>query len=152
MKPVFQDRKGFGQGNCVWACIASIFEIPLDTLRYPPPFTEDVLAWTKEHYPALEFHNVDLGFDYRLRDVPGIPEGEQRWHYRLRRKWEPPTDDYWIASVDSQGLMRPVEDPYYPMPALHAVVMKGRDLVHDPNDSYPLGSYKPKVVMQSWWS
>lgn len=35
MKPVFQDKFGYGKGNCLAACIASILEVPLSDIPEP---------------------------------------------------------------------------------------------------------------------
>lgn len=155
MKPVYQDRFGLGQGNCAWACVASLFEISLDDLRFPPPTDDNLREWTNLNMPDTEFHYRDLGFNYRV--VEGYPDvegvGTGRWAYDLPDEWDPPAADYWLASVNSLGLKRPVEDSYYPMPALHMVVMRGRDLVHDPNPKYAARMpYTPTVVAQSWWT
>jgi hypothetical protein len=154
MKPVYQDRRGYGQGNCVWACVASIFEIPLELLRYPPPCEADLRRWTAFHQPYREFHYADLSTNYRL--VDGYPEapgvGTSRWAYDLCEPgdYEPPEVEFWIASIPSPGLKLPVEDPYYPMPALHAVVMRGDTCVHDPNPDYRINPH-PQVVAAEWW-
>lgn len=165
MIPVFQDRHGFGQGNCVWACVASIFEIPLDTLRYPPADDADLEAWTVKNRPSLVFHHLDFAYDFEV--VEGYPDigdlgGTGRWSYKVPEEWEAPFDpgpwitpaplDFWIASIPSPGLERPVEDPYYPMPALHAVVMYGKELVHDPHADYECPRKIETVERCSWWT
>lgn len=152
MRKVYQDRFGYGEGNCAWACISTLFDIPLDDLRHPPPCAEDLLRWTQEYMPHLEYHHIDLGRNFRLVEgydyVEGV--GTERWTYDLPDAWDPPVEGYWLASINSLGLKRPVEDPYYPMPALHMVVMRGRELFHDPNAQY--ADYEPTVVMQTWWT
>lgn len=155
MRPVYQNRFGYGAGNCAWACVASLFELELDSLPAKPPAALDMLEWSKEALPHLKFNNRDLGYNYRIEE--GYPDAEGvgtgRWTYDLPDAWDPPTDGYWLASVNSLGLKRPVEDPYYPRPALHMVVMHGRRLVHDPNPRYAvLLPYRPVVVEQTWWT
>lgn len=151
MRPVFQDRFGYGEGNCAWACVASILEIDLDDLRFPPPTDADLLAWTEQH-TSLRYNFVDLGTNFRV--VGGFPDapsvGTGRWTYDLPAEWTPPPTEFWMATINSLGLERPVSDPYYPMPALHAVVMQGRKIAHDPNPAYAL-PYDPTVVAMSWW-
>lgn len=158
MKPVFQDSFGFANGNCAWACTASIFELPLEDFPRPPfSGNQAWFDWTKANKPHLSFNNVDLGYDYDIVDgFPDVPNwGTGRYTYKVREKWEPPdaraTGGYWIAIVPSQGLARPAEDAYYPMPALHAVVMLSRECVHNPHPSHTLEPY-PKVVAQTWWT
>lgn len=152
---VSQDRFGNGEGNCVWACVATLFGLPLDRLRLPPPCAQELLDWTKENAPTLEFHDVDLARNYRIEegfpDVEGVGTG--RWAYDVPDEWEPPVQGFWIAGVESLGLKRTVEDPYYPMPALHAVVMHGRTMFHDPNPKYAdRVPYEPRVVTMEWWT
>lgn len=147
MIPVFQDRFGFGTGNCAWACVASILGVDLDALRFPPPTTEDLLAWTQEN-TSFYYNWADLGSNYRLVDLEGIGE---RWTYDLPEEWTPPPVEFWMGTIFSPGLERDVSDPYYPMPALHAVVMRGRELIHDPNPAYEV-PYEPTVVGMSWWT
>jgi hypothetical protein len=158
MIPVFQDSFGFGNGNCAWACIASIFELSIEDVQDGgPPTDDDLVRWTRKHFPALAYQILDLGYDYDV--VHGYPDckgvGTGRWTYKVRETWEPPdasvTDGYWMATVPSQTLKRPIKDPYYPMPALHAVVMKGRECVHNPNPKNFLDP-NPQVIMQSWWT
>lgn len=153
MRPIYQDRFSYGNGNCFWACVASIMEIPLDNLRYGPPYDHEVAAWTKREQPYLTHHSVHLGRNYRLVDHPPSPghPHPQRWVYDdAGDDWEPPTDDYWIGTIWSPGLKRPKDDPYLCRP-LHAVVMLGRDVVHDPNPNYK----EPRMtglVGQTWWT
>jgi hypothetical protein len=152
---VYQDRFGYGEGNCAWACVATLFGVGLDRLRLPPPSDSELMAWSKGAAPMLEFHNRDLATNYRIEegyeDVEGVGTG--RWAYDVPDEWEPPVPGFWLASVNSPGLKRPVEDPYYPMPALHMVVMCGRDMYHDPNPRYAdLVPYEPTVVGQTWWT
>lgn len=154
MQKVFQDSFEFGKGNCVWACVASLFDLDLDDLRFPPPSDGELMAWSKRELPHLTFNNVDYGHNYRVvdgyPDCPGVGTG--RWTYDLRPEDERinPTTEFWLASVNSLRLKRPVCDSYYPMPALHMVVMRGNEIWHDPNPKNPR-KYEPTVVMATWW-
>lgn len=154
MRKVFQDKFDFGKGNCVWACIASLFDLELSDLDYAPPTSQDLIDWTKREMSDLEFHNVDYGYNYRVVDGYEDCEhvGTGRWTYDLRPDEEKikPTTEFWLASVHSLQLKRPICDSYYPMPALHMVVMQGDKLWHDPNPKNPR-DYEPTVVMASWW-
>jgi len=159
MKPVYQDTFGHGNGNCAWAVVASIFELSLKDAQgaFGPPCSEDLDLWTRMHMPGYKYHNLDLGYDFEI--VEGYPDcegvGTGRWTYKVRDEWEPPdasaTDGYWFGTIPSQRLVRPVSDPYYPMPALHAVVMRGRVCVHDPNPNNHLDPH-PRVLELSWWT
>lgn len=158
MKPVFQDTFGHGQGNCAWACVASLFELSLPEAQqhFGPPDFQDLREWTKLFRPELEYKYIDLGYDYEI--VDGFPDcegvGTGRWTYKIAADWEPPdaslTDGYWLATVPSQKLVRPVSDPYYPMAALHMVVMRDRVCVHDPNPNNDLIRH-PQVIDLHWW-
>lgn len=153
VKQVYQDRVGWGEGNCVWACIATIFRVPLDELRFPPPTMAEVEEWTERCRPALAFRYADLGQNFRLEGsgYERIPEwGRQRWTYDVAPYPGAPTEGLWMATVPSRGLSRPADDPYYPMPAMHCVVMRGDDIVHDPHPSYELAPYD-EVHGMAWW-
>lgn len=153
--PVDQTSFGYGEGDCAWACLASIFEEPLESFGYDKlmaPNDPDLAKLTACRWPHLECHTVDLGHDYRLVDGPSVPghPHPQRWTYEPASRWVPPTDDYWMATVFSQSLKHPPESPYYGMAALHAVVMHGDRLAHDPN---PRNEQKMMpLVMQTWWT
>ncbi len=49
MKPVFQTRLGRGTGNCFSACLASIFEVPLEEVDHcsceNPNWLQNTEAW-----------------------------------------------------------------------------------------------------------
>lgn len=157
LRKVYQDRFGWGDGNCVWACVATLFGCELDDLRDQEAGAtcEDLLVWSKNHVPTLEYNDVDLATNVRLvggfEDIDGV--GSERWTYDVPTEWEPPVPGFWLASINSLGLKRPVEDPYYPLPALHMVVMLGRQMYHDPNPNYAdRVPYEPTVVMQTWWT
>jgi hypothetical protein len=152
MIPVYQRHIGeFGKGDCAWAALASLFEEPLESFHYDmleAPSNEDERKLTECRWPHLEYHFRDLALNLRLEECYGA--GGERWHYDYPETWEPPVPGFWIASIESQSLKRPVTDPYYPMPALHAVVMHGRDLAHDPN---PNNEFRlTPMVGQSWWT
>ncbi len=120
--------------------MASIFEIEEADLKlydFLAPDKDDTRKWTELVHPELEFHDEDCAYDFELIDADLAWGGDpQRWTYKVPDSFEAPTARFWIASVFSPGLTRPTTDPYYPMPALHAVVMRGKKLVHDPNPNY----------------
>lgn len=136
--------------------MASIFEHPIE--RYhdcePGATDEKVKQWTEHGLPGWEYHSRDLAYNFRVEegypDCPGVGAG--RWAYDLPDDYEPPPVEFWIATVYSPALKRPVEDSYYPMPALHACVFKGKELAHDPNPAY--ANYPPErtVVMLNWFT
>lgn len=162
MIPVYQQHFGWGEGDCTWACLASIFEEPLESFAYSKVMAlsdGDLMKLTEQRWPHLEYVHADLATNYRIvdgpYDVPGV--GSQRWAYDLPRpdKWAPPlcgaTDYFYLGSVHSQKLMHPVESPYYGMPGLHSVVMHGREVAHDPNpNNDPYGEPLPIVGIGFW--
>lgn len=156
MIPVYQTRFGWGEGDCFWACLASIFEEPLESFHYGKllaPNDPDIAKLSECRWPRLKFHFDDLGRNYRLVDGPSVPghPHPQRWKYDPPAEWDAPTLGYWIASVFSQKLRHPIESPYYGMPGLHAVIMHGRHVVHDPNPhNVPYESVSP--IMRTWWT
>lgn len=143
MRPVYQTKFNYGEGDCFSACVASIFEVLLSaaTMR---PYPDDIVAWTQRNYPALEYVSIDLCTNYKAH--------EDRWTYDLAdiNTIAPPTRGYWIASVPSLRLKRPPSDPYYPMPALHAIVMRGAAQVHDPNPNYGTPNYS-QIAASLYW-
>lgn len=156
MIPVYQERFGWGEGDCVWATLASIFEIPypeMGTERIASPHYSDVRKWTECRFPYLEYHYEDWSVNYRLVPGPSIPEhpSPTRWAYDVPDEFEPPVEGYWMGTIHSLSLRAPLESAYYGMPGLHAVVMKGRKLVHDPNP-HNVHEKPPQLVMASWWT
>lgn len=157
MIPVYQESFGYGQGSCAWACVASIFEVThaaLNIDKIAPPNDDDLEKWTELVHPELEMHRVDHTFNYRLIPGPSVPRHPhpERWAYDIPDEVLAPTDGFWMASIYSPGLSRPVEDPYYGMAALHAVVFEGNTLVHDPNPKYTIGEYVPRISRATWWT
>lgn len=156
MKPVYQDRFGYGEGNCVWACIASIFEIPLESLHgeRAGPCDADLTKWTDRAMPHLEYRYEDCAYDYEL--VPG-PSTEkhphpERWTYKVPATFKPPPVQFWGATVWSPKLKHPIDSPWYGMPGLHMVVMEGDKMIHDPNPNYTHDELYSPVVAKSWWT
>jgi hypothetical protein len=148
VKPVFQDRFGWGEGSCAWACIASIFELPLAQFeRCRPPNDSDIQKWTECALPHLMVASRDVATNYRMIYSPYVG---LKWTYDVAGVCEPPTDDYWIATVHSNAVKSPPESDWWPMPGLHAVVMHGSEFVHDPNPKYQ-GMPLPPMVSQLWW-
>lgn len=99
-------------GDCLAACVASIFELPLGDVphfmkiaaRRETPWQKILIGWSHE-----------LGFvvntiSYRPRKRP----------YRKPVHWHP---RYWIAAVRSS----------YSDDGVHAIVMKADQVAHDPN-------------------
>ncbi len=156
MRPVFQDQFGYGSGNCAWACIASIMECEIDDLGcrgLASPTDPDIDKLTELRWPGLESRHEDCAYDFEMVAVPLDWGGDLgvRWTYKVPGRWTPPTQGHWMASIFSPGLTRPKSDPYYPLPALHAVVMRGAEKVHDPHPDYADTELLSPVVMKYWW-
>ena len=117
MKPVFQtqfDIPANGEsidptkhGDCFKACIASIFELPLDEIPY---FVHHEDTWWSE-------------FTLWCKDTQQIIP---MWLHGLT---DPKLQTYYIASVPS-----PRSTPE--SLANHEIVMKGSEVVHDPHPGY----------------
>lgn len=164
MKPVEQrymaifDEHGDNvqRGDCLTACVASIFELPIDAV----PFFVDEDDWHGSYTGWLRERGLVLGAPHVVVDVndPTVLRGH-------------PTDGiYWIATVKSpRGLTRcvickgeakaqhqwlGVEERYVEYdeprpcvecnatgrtPSLHAVVMLGGELVWDPHPQREMG-------------
>lgn len=154
MKGVKQTRfyRGDGNGNCVAAALASLFELDLGGVDLPDGASDtEILAWSNTNYPLLECKTVDHCTNYKqVEDVtPGEPQG--RWTFDLPAPApEPPTTSFWMATVVShRGLL--VTGPYRGTPILHAVVMEGDNLVWDPHPDCDWSMGPPTVLMSTWW-
>jgi hypothetical protein len=157
VKPVEQTTlyDGTGKrGNCVAACVASIFERPLDELEGqgigPGCSARELMEWTRQHAAGLCVVNTDHSRNFRIVENEGKPD--ERWAYDL------PTDDeipdvflggcYWIATVVSpRGVLQ--HGPYRGSPVLHAVVMRGHALVWDPHPQRYMGV--GQLVGRTYW-
>lgn len=149
MRPVFQDAFGWNQGNCVWACVASVFELPLEQFQgLGPPNGEDLAKWTEVALPGLEIHDVDLRQNYRMLYTPysGL-----KWTCDPPQEWRPPHGGYWLAVVESHAVRCPPDSDWWPGPGLHCVVMRGSELAHDPNPAYQ-GKPAQTPLRQLWWT
>lgn len=151
MRPVDQTTffvEGESRGNCMAACIATIFELSLEEVDVPDATSfAEMCAWTSTRFDgALEFHEVDHGVDYRV-----IEDGEfgDRWTYDLTEDPPaPPTFGLWIAGVQSPRIVHET-GPWRGMPGLHAVVMRGGQLAHDPHPQRDMGI--GPIVTSMWW-
>lgn len=116
MQPVFQSKFGGRsspleeQGNCFQACLASIFDLPLedafDIIHYDTPEWWDLFnEWLGRFGLACVYVTMLDG-----------PDGKKH------RPWSE-SQGYHIGRVDS---------PRHTDGTMHAVVMKGDEVVHDP--------------------
>jgi hypothetical protein len=116
MKPVFQTRFTEDDGNCFEACLASILELDLDDI---PEYTEG----NKRMQPYFARLDRELLQGHGLRAV-AINVGHKTDGDQPDRLPDYVGEDvYRIASIaDTEGAG-----------FVHAVVMRGRELAHDPN-------------------
>jgi hypothetical protein len=131
-----------GGGNCVAACVASIFELPLSDCfpEIPNGGNPNAVAeWTRSRYPGLraasrDFYD-DLGLPRRLgfRDVD--------WPTCIR--------SYWIAYVESPRAKAAGVLDLYGYPTQHAVVMHGWELAWDPHPRRDMGVGPCRGM--AWW-
>lgn len=143
------------KGNCVAACVASIFGVTLGWLEekgiVPGSGFQDVASWTSEHWPGLEYRERDLCTNFRVVEGEGRGGEDDRWEYDLpdpETHHDPPACGYWIAHVVSpRGFLK--SGPYRGMPIQHAVVMRGANMVWDPHPQRDMGV--GQLVGMGWW-
>lgn len=139
MKPVEQTTPR----NCVAACVASIFECPIEEVDIAEGGgLNEVARWTAEHYPVLTACS---------RIVGGIWHGDV-WldTYPPAHTVEPPflLRGYWIAgAISPRGGMQLIDGQW--KPSLHAVVMYGREVAWDPHPDRETGI--GGLYDATWW-
>lgn len=134
MIPIDQSRTSSKDGNCFQACLASILELPLDVV----PTQRD----HREH-PFDAYLTGDLrGFLAPLGlGVTAITLVDGTKASALG-EWNIPTG-YWIAGIRGGGGTA----------FGHAVVMRGRDVAHDPYPKpNPFGRYLDDPVVETIFS
>jgi len=110
MIPVDQDRFGLEEGNCLNACIASLLELPLAEVEFPPAIQRN---WVR----PLQDWLAARGLCYSETPAKGVPYF-----------WLPGP----LCVLSGPG-------PRLPAPHQHAVVGRVRgyafELLHDPHPS-----------------
>lgn len=138
-----------GGGNCVAACVASIFGLPLEECWPAIPSGGDyqaVCRWTDGRYPALHpIHKLVAGHWYgegeRSRFLDSYPPVESV-------EWPFAPAGFWIASVVSpRGVLQRIDGEL--KPSLHAVVMYGGEVAWDPHPEREMGI--GGVYSAMWW-
>lgn len=128
MIPVVQSIVGDGKdgrpyGDCIRACVASIFELPIE--QVPHFAAAEGNAWPRALARWLKpFHLAADRDDYR-------EQPSRDWPRRMYDGW-------WIASVVSENIEG----------ATHAVVMHEDKVVHDPS---PFPRRTPYVFVGATW-
>lgn len=133
-----------GGGNCLAACIASVFELPLSDVWPEVPNGggfQYVCEWTACRYPALAANTIDF-FDAEAWKPIRRPLADVEW---------PMTPaGYWIARVESPRAAAAGVLDSYGFPTQHCVVMLGSVLVWDPHPSRDMGVGPCRGMY--WWS
>ena len=151
------------RGNCVQACVASLFDLPIDSVPDMHGRTDQMLnEWLSVHYPGVVVQSRD--------ETPASGDDFPHRH------------GYWIATVESPRFTEqcsyhvaenddgtPKGEPMPPFwyfkddcphckgtgtrPGYHAIVMKGREVVHDPHpDAEGYGyEYVGRFVAATWF-
>jgi hypothetical protein len=141
VKPVEQTEMiPGGGGNCVAACIASIFELSLDAVFPEIPNGggwNQICAWTSEHFPMLSpqsrhfFKPFEPIAGYYVDHPDPQPLTNVDWPYFPR--------PYWIAYVESPRAAQAGVLDQYGRPTQHAVVMHGSNVAWDPHPQRNMG-------------
>lgn len=144
---------GYQRGNCLAACVASIFEVPLSQVEEIRALggSQAVFTWTRRHYPGVRSECVYLD---RADADPFDPEGWREWP----SLGSVHNMGYWIATVYSYRIPdvmmtgcgcvervpggdpecewcsgRPAEREHGMNFGTHAVVMRGDAIAWDPH-------------------
>jgi hypothetical protein len=119
MIPVKQTIHDGVNGNCFAACIASICEVPLDTIPHciaADDWWEQYQAWAEERGMELtNWHRDDAPIIEYIECLDGV---------------------YYMAAVPSLN----IED------STHSVVMFGKSMVHDPSAKAKHNSISPSDI------
>lgn len=117
-------------GDCLRACVASIFELTLDEV---PHFVEIMYQRQARHDTEKEWGQSSWGMLNSWAWSFGVGVNEFIYQFQGRRMWtaEPLHyhPGYWIASVDSRDPSTAQMGSNF----AHAVVMNGPEVKHDPN-------------------
>lgn len=122
-------------GDCVRACVASIFEMELDEV---PHFVEIMYQRQARHELSKEWEHTQWGlmnswawsFGIGVNQVTYQSQGHYLWSDEPLQ-YHP---GYWIGTVQSRDpAVAKMNEKEKPGRSTHAVVMNGPDLVHDPN-------------------
>jgi hypothetical protein len=122
MKPVTQTVFGYPHGNCHAACLASILELPIESMPVIIPGSDFWGVW-EEHlnsigYASITFQINELQDGFRVKG----------WHI--------------LGGKSPRGLFTEEGKPVY-----HSVVGRDQELIHDPHpDGTFFGSEKVEQV------
>ena len=143
------------RGDCLAACVASIFEVPYEDCAEIDGDTETVRAWLTARYPGLSvsyriFHGLD-DCPERIGDHVNWPTHHWEQGYWIASVWSPRIPDRETfdcgCAYDSDNQPKPPDpdcrwchgEPHKRSMGitwgLHAVVMRGARLAWDPHPS-----------------
>lgn len=106
MKPVYQTKFGEGEGNCLPACIASIFELPLEVIPHFCKIGGD--DWQKELNKFLEpYHLYHIEMDIREKENEGFKDVVKGYHLINGKS---PRGDFYHSIVGKDG--KAIHDPH----------------------------------------
>lgn len=134
-------------GDCVAACVASIFELSLDEV---PHFVEIMYQRQARHDVEKEWEQSWWGLLNRWAWDFGIgvnrltySQNNERISSKVPLHYHP---GYWIGSVESR-------DPALAEMAntFHAIVMQGYDVVHDPNPDSRVKKIPYRFCGETWF-
>lgn len=127
MKEVYQTIVDKGNGNCMQAVVASLFEVPLEQI---PHFLEIEGGWITTMLDIYKEH----GYRWGNFDVQDMPMGE----VKKALKHDGGIGGFFYGVVDSLT---------YPGEATHAVVVdKHLNIIHDPNPNQLAMKLRPEDV------
>lgn len=152
MKPIDQ-RYYRGQmrpmGDCVAACVASIFEMSLDEV---PHFVEIMYQRAARHDLSKEWQFTQQGLMNAWAWSFGVGVGYTYYRTRTGKRIYRKTPlcyhgGYWIAAVMSRDAAVRKASPE----ASHAVVMLGYEVAHDPNPDSRAVQRPYRYVGELWF-
>lgn len=147
----FYDPEDETRGNCLHACIASIFHLEIDSIGLPDIcYAQDVINWTNQRYSGWQCINQDWCTNYQVASEPTDERPQGGWVYHDPEYLVAPHYGYWIGAIYSPRIKLEKSNPYWPRSGYHAVVMKGYNCVHDP---HPEGNidFEGPVLNGIWW-
>ncbi|MBD3268527.1 hypothetical protein GF373_17805 [bacterium] len=112
MKPTYQTRLTPPDGNCLAACLASIFEVPLSTVEF------DVQAddWQEQMDDMLRREFCCGTVEFEAKDIKADLRGPRGWHLIEGKS---PRGEHWHAIVGKDGKPHfdpsPIGDPQHPL-------------------------------------
>lgn len=143
MRPVQQTHMiPGGGGNCVAACIASIFELPLPQVFPEVPnggSAQAIFDWTAKHHPGLAYVDRTLGRYEQRGELYHEVDGYEVIEHAPQERLPPWSVDFWIGYfVSPRGVLSHKEYGIW-HPSLHAVVCRRREVLWDPHPRRDMG-------------